>query len=179
MCLPNITGTGIFGRPDSASLHPSPILMYQGLTQKQGLGKSWGQLQRSHGWYRLPDVTVNRAQLSVLMAKDSMLLTMHLVLGTLSQSLRGDTEGADFMWEYWRSLQLSERCPEIYIGISPPSSCPKYHTYWPYGFEKNHSISLVETPGQNLIVSEYHFLQCQHSVGREQSFFWVCRASLG
>ena len=101
-----------------------------------GLGKSWGPLQHSHGWYRLPDVSVNRAPLSALTAKDSRLLTMHLVLGTLSQSLHGDTEGANFMWEYWRSLQLSERCPDIYIGISPPSSCPKYHTYWPYGFEK-------------------------------------------
>ena len=43
--MPNPMGTGIFGRPDSASFHPSPILMYQRLTQEQDLGKSWGQLQ--------------------------------------------------------------------------------------------------------------------------------------
>lgn len=107
-CLPNTMGTGIFGRPDSASFHPSPILTYQRLTQEQDLGKSWGQLQHSYGWYRLPDVTVNRAQVSALMAKDSRSLTMHLVLGTLSQSLHGNTEGTNFMWEHWRSLQLRE-----------------------------------------------------------------------
>ena len=87
----------VVGRPDSASLPPSPILMYQRLTQEQGLGKSWGPLQHSHDWYCLPGVTVNRAQLSAQMAKDCRLLTMHLVLGTLGQSLRGDTEGTDFM----------------------------------------------------------------------------------
>lgn len=43
--MPNTMGTGIFGRPNSASFHPSPILMYQRLTQEQDLGKSWGQLQ--------------------------------------------------------------------------------------------------------------------------------------
>ena len=32
--------TGISGRPDSASLHPSPILMYQRLTQEQAWVKA-------------------------------------------------------------------------------------------------------------------------------------------
>lgn len=90
-------GTGIFGRPDSASFHPSLVLVYQRLSQEQDLGKSWGQLQHTYGWYCLPDETVNRAQLSALMAKDSRPLTMHLVLGTLSQSLCSDTEGPNFM----------------------------------------------------------------------------------
>lgn len=180
VCLPNTLGTGIFGRPDSASLPPSPILMYQRLTQEQGLGKSWGQLQHSHDWYCLPGVTVNRAQLSAQMAKDCRLLTMHLVLGTLGQSLRGDTEGTDFMWEHWQSLQLSERCTDIYIGISPASSCPKSSRLLTLWFKKKKSFHLPGGNSWTRLDSLWVPLSPVPTLwGLWAIFFWVCRAFLG
>lgn len=96
VCLPNTPGHRDLWKTRLCLPSPSPDPHVPEAHSGTGKpGKSWGQLQHSYGGYCLPDVTVNRTQLSVLMAKDCRLLAMHLVLGTLGQSLRGDTEGTD------------------------------------------------------------------------------------
>lgn len=76
VCMPTSMSTGVLRRPTLPPLRPFPDLpVPRGSTRNKTRLKVLWTAPARHGWYHFPDVTVNSAQLSVLMAKDSTLLT--------------------------------------------------------------------------------------------------------